>query len=60
MKTIKIPYYKETIDIHVAEENLAAVITAKMHEFKADKGEAELVEEALARHFNRWLRDGSF
>ena len=24
MKTIKIPYYKETIDIHVAEENLKA------------------------------------
>ena len=27
MKTIKIPYYKETIDIHVAEENLKALIT---------------------------------
>lgn len=38
MKTIKIPYYKETIDIHVAEENLKAVITAKMHEYKAEKG----------------------
>ena len=43
MKTIKIPYYKETIDIHVAEENLKAVITAKMHEYKAEKGEKELV-----------------
>lgn len=48
MKTIKIPYYKETIDIHVAEENLKAVITAKMHEYKAEKGEKELVEDALA------------
>ena len=48
MKTIKIPYYKETLDLHVAEENLKAVITAKMHEFKAEKSEAELVEEALA------------
>ena len=48
MKTIKIPYYKETLDLHVAEENLKAVITAKMHEIKAEKSEAELVEEALA------------
>ena len=44
MKTIKIPYYKETIDIHVAEENLKAVITAKMHEYKAEKGEKIEVE----------------
>ena len=48
MKTIKIPYYKETVDINVAEENLKAVITARMHEYKAEKGEAELVEDALA------------
>ncbi len=48
MKTIKIPYYKETVDIHVAEENLKAVITARMHEYKAEKGEAELVDDALA------------
>ena len=47
MKTIPIPYYTGTLDLHVAEENLAAVVTAKMHEYKAGKGEEELVLEAL-------------
>ena len=46
-KTIAIPYYTSTLDIHVEEENLKAVITAKMHEFKTDKSEVELVKEAL-------------
>ena len=46
-KTISIPYYTSTLDIHVDEENLKAVITAKMHEFKTDKSEVELVREAL-------------
>ena len=47
MKTIKLPYYKETVDLHIDEANLKAVVTAKMHEYKAAKGEAELVEDAL-------------
>ena len=47
MKTIKLPYYKETVDLHIDEANLKAVITAKMHEYKAAKGEAELIEDAL-------------
>ncbi|MBQ1439979.1 MAG: DUF2088 domain-containing protein, partial [Solobacterium sp.] len=46
-KTIAIPYYTSTLDLHVEEENLKAVITAKMHEFKTDKSEVELVKEAL-------------
>ncbi|MBE5839484.1 MULTISPECIES: nickel-dependent lactate racemase [Butyrivibrio] len=46
-KTISIPYYTSTMDIHVEEENLKAVITAKMHEFKTEKTEVELVKEAL-------------
>lgn len=48
MKTIPIPYYTGTMDIHVADENLKAVVTAKMHHYKAEKGERELVLEALA------------
>ena len=36
MKTIPIPYYTGTLDLHVAEENLQAVVTAKMHEYKAE------------------------
>ncbi|MCI6730468.1 MAG: nickel-dependent lactate racemase [Clostridiales bacterium] len=48
MKTIQIPYYTSSLELHVAEENLKAVITAKTDEYKADKSEAALVEEALA------------
>ncbi|MDD7652967.1 MAG: nickel-dependent lactate racemase [Candidatus Faecousia sp.] len=47
MKTIQIPYYTSSLELHVAEENLKAVITAKTDEYKADKSEAALVEEAL-------------
>lgn len=35
MKTISIPYYTSTLDLHVDEANLKAVLTAKMHEYKA-------------------------
>ena len=48
MKTIKIPYYTSTLDLHVDEANLKAVVTAKMHEYKAEKSEEELVKDALA------------
>ena len=48
MKTIKIPYYTSSLDLHIEEENLEAVITAKTDEFVAEKSEAELVKEALA------------
>lgn len=47
MRTIPIPYYKSTIDLHIDEKNLKAVMTAKMHDFKPEKGEAELVKDAL-------------
>ena len=47
MKTIQIPYYTSHMELHVSERNLKAVITAKMHEYKADKTEEELVHEAL-------------
>ena len=48
MKTIKIPYYTSSLDLHIGEENLEAVITAKTDEYVASKSEAELVEEALS------------
>lgn len=47
MKTIKIPYYTASMDLHVAEENLEAVITARTDEYDAGKSEAALVEAAL-------------
>ena len=48
MKTIKIPYYTSSLDLHIGEENLEAVITAKTDEYVAGKSEAALVEDALA------------
>ena len=43
MRTISIPYYTSTMDIHVAEENLKAVIYSGTDEYKVDKTEKELV-----------------
>ncbi|NLL49817.1 MAG: nickel-dependent lactate racemase [Eubacteriaceae bacterium] len=48
MKTIKMPYYKSTMDLHIDEKNLAAVITAKIDKYKSDADEEELVYQALA------------
>lgn len=48
MKTIKIPYYTSSLDLHVDEANLEAVITAKTDEYLTEKSQPELVEEALA------------
>ena len=48
MKTIQIPYYTSHLDLHVAEENLKAVIYSGTDEFNAGKTEKELVEESLA------------
>ncbi|MBR0131021.1 MAG: nickel-dependent lactate racemase [Firmicutes bacterium] len=47
MKTISIPYYTSALDLHVSEENLKAVITAKMHHLKPEKSEPELIRDAL-------------
>ena len=48
MKTIKIPYYTSSLDLHIQEENLEAVINAKTDDYDPGKSETELVEEALA------------
>lgn len=47
MRIIPIPYYTSSLDLHIAEENLEAVITAKTEEYNPGKSEKELVEEAL-------------
>lgn len=47
-KTISIPYSTSTVDLHIEEENLKAVIEAGAHEGKAWQSEEELVQEALA------------
>ncbi len=47
MKTIQIPYYTSTMDLHVEEKNLKALIYSGTDEFDAGKTEEELVREAL-------------
>lgn len=47
MKTLQIPYYTGHMTIHVPDENLKTVITAKGDGYIPEKGEAELVQEAL-------------
>lgn len=46
-RTIPIPYYTSTLDLHVEEENLKAILTAKMHGFHAEKSQEQLVLDAL-------------
>ena len=46
-RTIPIPYYTSTLALHVEEENLKAVLTAKMHSFHAEKSQEQLVLDAL-------------
>ena len=46
-RTIPIPYYTSTLNLHVDEENLKAVLTAKMHGFHAEKTQEHLVLDAL-------------
>lgn len=48
MKTIQIPYYTSSLDLHVEEANLEAVITAKTDSYDPGISEAALVEQALA------------
>ena len=46
-RTIPIPYYTSTLALHVEEENLKAVLAAKMHGFHAEKSQEQLVLDAL-------------
>ena len=46
-RTIPIPYYTSTLALHVEEENLKAVLTAKMHGFHTEKSQEQLVLDAL-------------
>lgn len=48
MRTISIPYDKSHVDLHIAEQNLKAVITSKTEDYTAPKSQQELVLDALA------------
>jgi len=48
MKTIKIPYYKSTMDLHIEESNLQELVTSQTDEYDPHKSEEEIIKEALA------------
>ena len=48
MKNISLPYGTGTVSCALPEEELRAVLTCGLHGYRAEKSEAELVEEALA------------
>lgn len=48
MNTISIPYDTSHVDLHVADQNLAAVITAKAPKLQTGKGENAIVRDAVA------------
>ncbi len=48
MKTISIPYYTSSMDLHVDESNLKAVVYAKTDAYHTDLSQTQLVEQALA------------
>lgn len=47
MKEFKLPYGKEKLTLKLEEEHLAGVLLSRIHEYKAVKGGAELVQEAI-------------
>ncbi len=50
VKTLKeflLPYGKETLKAEIEESHLAGVLVSELHSYKAPKGGAELVQEAL-------------
>ncbi|MEE1159961.1 MAG: lactate racemase domain-containing protein, partial [Atopobiaceae bacterium] len=48
MKTIALPYGHASLDLHVEEEHLEAVVETRMGELEPDPSEEELVRQALA------------
>ena len=49
MKTIQLPYGHATLDLHVEEEHLEALVETKMGELEPSPSEEELVRQALAQ-----------
>lgn len=47
MKEIRLPYDTGTQTLHIEEKNLAGVLVSRQASYRANKSEAELVEESL-------------
>lgn len=48
MRTISIPYYRGTLDLHIEEENLKAVLQADIHGVERKGTQEDIVRAALA------------
>ena len=48
MPVVRFPYGKEQIETDIPEDRLRAVLVSHLHHYQADKGQEELVREALA------------
>lgn len=47
MRTIPIPYHTGSLDLHVAEKNLEAVVTARVHDYRPGKSQEDISRAAL-------------
>lgn len=47
MAVVKFPYGKEMVSLDIADDRLKAVLVSNLHHYKAEKGQAELVKDAL-------------
>ena len=48
MRGIALPYYNTSVDIHVEEDNLSAVLRSRLHDYRPQKSGEQIVCEALA------------
>ena len=53
MRTIKIPYYTSTMDLHVEEENLKAVIYAKADDYQRSSKRHWSIQ-SVQRNYRNW------
>lgn len=49
MPVFQLPYDTTHLEVEIAEKNLKAVLTSKLHQFKAPKEQRDIIAEALAR-----------
>lgn len=47
MEDIKIPYSKKLLEIDIPDNNLAAILESKVHTFKAEDSQEEIINKAL-------------
>ncbi len=48
MANFSLPYYKEHLSLNIPDERLAGVLVSRSEDYKPEKGETELVRDALA------------